>query len=100
MPKIVDRFQDHQTGGVRASKFEDGRGQHVVDCARGCWLHAECWRRLGAFKGADRNRAPHGRVDACAINPHRRKGDPVGNSEIPIFSGAPPSHPSVQSHRP
>jgi hypothetical protein len=24
----------------------------------------------------------------------------VGNSEIPIFSGAPPSHPSVQSHRP
>jgi len=76
MPKIVDRFQDHQTGGVRASKFEDGRGQHVVDCARGCWLHAECWRRLGAFKGADRNRAPHGRVDACAINPHRRKGDP------------------------
>lgn len=34
MPKIVDRFQDHQTGGVRASKFEDGRGQHVVDCAK------------------------------------------------------------------
>ena len=23
-----------------------------------------------------------------------------GNSGIPIFSGAPPSHPSVQSHRP
>jgi hypothetical protein len=99
MPKIVDRFQDHQTGGVRASKFEDGRGPHVVDCAQGCWFHAECWRRLGAFKGADRNRAP-----TAELTPARsiRIVEKVtqGNSGIPIFSGAPPSHPSVQSHRP
>ena len=34
------------------------------------------------------------------LTPARSKGDPVGNSEIPIFSEAPRSHPSVQSHRP
>jgi hypothetical protein len=75
MPKIVDRFQDHKTGAFARRSLKMVAGSTLL-IALGCWLHAECWRRLGAFKGADRNRAPHGRVDACAINPHRRKGDP------------------------